>query len=64
MTHPLLPTLNTMVAVPILSALAANALAVDRGVSPEAIARLFCSSAIFFNRFSVFLDPEVLPWKE
>ena len=62
-THPLFPTLSTMVALPVLSARSANAAAVPMGVSPEAMARAFCSAAILASRFSVFFDPEPLPWK-
>lgn len=57
-TYLLLPTPRIMVAEPVFSARAANAAAVDSGVSPAAIAACFRSFSIFCKRLSVFLAPE------
>lgn len=57
-THLLLPTPRIIVAEPVFSARAAKAAAVDRGVSPAAIASCFRSFSILLNRLSVFFEPE------
>lgn len=57
-TYLLLPTPRIMVAEPVFSARAANAAALESGVSPATIAACFRSFSIFCKRLSVFLAPE------
>lgn len=62
-THPLLPTLRTIVALPTSSARRWKELTVPSGVSPLFIISRLRSSSIFLSRFSIFPEPEPLPWK-